>query len=70
MHVDSTDLTAREVDVARQLDSDKSVAEIADELSISFHTARTHVRSIYAKLGATSRTGAVRRARTLGLLDR
>jgi hypothetical protein len=41
--------------------------EIA-ELSVSVNTVSTHIRSIYAKLGADDRSAAVRRARELQLL--
>jgi ATP/maltotriose-dependent transcriptional regulator MalT len=39
------------------------------ELHISRHTVKSHVRRIYRKLDTTSRSGAVRTARELGLLD-
>jgi LuxR family transcriptional regulator, maltose regulon positive regulatory protein len=45
-----------------------STPEIARELSLSVHTVRTHVRHLFAKLGAHGRTEAVARARVLGLL--
>jgi len=45
-----------------------SAPEIARELSLSVHTVRTHVRHLFAKLGAHGRTEAVARARALGLL--
>jgi DNA-binding NarL/FixJ family response regulator len=41
---------------------------IADRLGISDHTAKFHINSIFAKLGATSRTEAVVRAVRAGLL--
>jgi LuxR family transcriptional regulator, maltose regulon positive regulatory protein len=41
--------------------------EIAAELSLSVNTVRTHMRHIYEKLGAHTRTEAVERARTVGL---
>ena len=63
-----TPLSQRELDVLAELDGDASISAIAQSLSISYHTARTHVRSIYTKLGVTSRAGAVRRARDAGLL--
>ena len=38
------------------------------QLSLSVHTVRTHMRHIFAKLGVHRRTEAVTRARALGLL--
>jgi LuxR family transcriptional regulator, maltose regulon positive regulatory protein len=43
--------------------------EIAAELFLSLHTIKTQARSIYRKLGASTRSQAVSRARELGLLD-
>jgi Bacterial regulatory proteins, luxR family/Cation transporter/ATPase, N-terminus len=42
--------------------------EIGNELHLSLHTVKTHMRYIYAKLGVHRRTEAVDRARELGLL--
>lgn len=38
------------------------------ELSVSTSTVKTHLRNLYAKLGAHRRAEAVRQARVLGLL--
>jgi LuxR family maltose regulon positive regulatory protein len=37
-------------------------------LYVSLNTLRTHTKRIFTKLGATTRAGAVRRAREHGLL--
>ena len=42
---------------------------IAGALSVSLNTVNTHLRNIYAKLGARDRTTAVARARELGLVS-
>ena len=42
--------------------------EIAADLFLSVNTVKTHMRSIYTKLGATERNEAVARAVELGLL--
>jgi DNA-binding CsgD family transcriptional regulator len=44
--------------------------EIADELYLSVNTVKTHLRTIYRKLGASNRAEAVALAETFGLLDR
>jgi LuxR family maltose regulon positive regulatory protein len=62
------ELSERELAVARLLPSELSQREIAAELYVSFNTVKTHVRSIFAKLGVSSRAEAVERARELGLL--
>lgn len=62
-------LTESELRVLRYLPTDLSTREIADELCLSVHTIKTHVKHLYAKLDAHSRREAVRRARELGLLS-
>jgi LuxR family transcriptional regulator, maltose regulon positive regulatory protein len=62
------ELTAREQAVLRLLPSGLSAREIGSELGISRDTIKTHTRSIYRKLGASSRRDAVGRARELELL--
>jgi LuxR family maltose regulon positive regulatory protein len=61
-------LSKSEIRVLRYMPTNLSAPEIARELSVSVHTVRTHVRHLFAKLGAHRRTEAVARARVLGLL--
>jgi ATP/maltotriose-dependent transcriptional regulator MalT len=61
-------LTAREQTVLGLLPTGLSAREIADELSISRDTVKTHTKRIYQKLGVSSRRSAVARGRELGLL--
>jgi LuxR family transcriptional regulator, maltose regulon positive regulatory protein len=61
-------LSQSEIRVLRYMPTNLSTPEIARELSLSVHTVRTHVRHLFAKLGAHGRTEAVARARALGLL--
>ncbi|MGA5900318.1 LuxR C-terminal-related transcriptional regulator [Streptomyces venetus] len=62
------ELSPTELRVLRYLPTNLSRPEIAGELSVSVNTVNTHVRNIYAKLQATDRSSAVRRARELQLL--
>ena len=52
----------------RYLPTHLSAPEVATELSVSTTTVKTHLRNLYAKLGAHSRAEAVERARARGLL--
>ncbi|MGY1710280.1 LuxR C-terminal-related transcriptional regulator [Geodermatophilus sp. SYSU D00758] len=61
-------LTERELAVLRLLPSQRSFEEIADDLTVSHSTAKTHVRAIYGKLGVNTRRDAVHRARRQGIL--
>jgi len=61
-------LTDSETRVLRYLPTHLTGHEIADELLLSVNTVGTHLRHLYAKLGAHSRHEAVDRARALGLL--
>jgi DNA-binding NarL/FixJ family response regulator len=58
-------LTDREVEVLALLDEGLRNADIAARLHLSEKTVGNHVSSILAKLGASSRLEAVRRARDL-----
>jgi LuxR family maltose regulon positive regulatory protein len=62
------ELTPREQAVLLLLPSGLSAREIGSELGVSHETIKTHTKSIYRKLGASSRRDAVARARELGLL--
>ena len=53
----------------RYLPTNLSRPQIATELSVSVNTVSTHIRNIYAKLGAADRSAAVHRARELRLLS-
>ena len=61
-------LTPRESEVLRMLDTGLGTDAIADHLAMGPSTAKWHVRNIYSKLGARNRTGALARARRLGLI--
>ena len=55
-------LTAREVEVLRLLATGLTDAQIAEQLVLSLHTVHAHLRTIYSKLGVTSRSAATRYA--------
>jgi LuxR family maltose regulon positive regulatory protein len=61
-------LSKSEIRVLRYLPTHLTAPEIAGELSVSTTTIKTHLRNLYAKLGAHSRAGAVESARAVGLL--
>jgi LuxR family maltose regulon positive regulatory protein len=57
------ELSAAERRILRLLASDLTLREIGQELYLSPNTVKTHTRSIYRKLGVSSRAEAVRTAR-------
>ena len=61
-------LSSRELEVLDLLAEGLSNKLIAHRLNISEHTVKTHVASIFAKLGASSRTEAVSQAIRRGLV--
>ena len=61
-------LTSRETEVLSMLAEGAGNREIAARLHISEHTAKFHVSSILAKLGAATRTEAVSRGYREGLI--
>jgi len=61
-------LTGRELDVLRLLDTGASNREIAKALFVTEATVKTHLVHVFEKLGADSRAKAVAIARESGLL--
>lgn len=64
----SVPLTDRERAVLRLLPTQRSIHEIAEDLTVSESTVKTHVRAIYGKLGVRSRRDAVAMAHRRGVL--
>jgi LuxR family transcriptional regulator, maltose regulon positive regulatory protein len=63
-------LTTAELRVLQFLPTHLSFPDIAERLYVSANTVKTHARSVYRKLDASSRGEAVACAREAGLLDR
>jgi LuxR family maltose regulon positive regulatory protein len=61
-------LTDRERELVSYLPSHLHLREIANAMYVSLNTVKTHLKNIYRKLGATSRSEAVSIARSHGLL--
>lgn len=66
--VEGEQLTLREVEILRLLARGKDTQAIADELTISSNTVRTHLQNVFGKLGAHSKLEAVSLANRRGLL--
>jgi DNA-binding NarL/FixJ family response regulator len=65
---DADALTQRELEILRLLARGLDTQAIADELTISSNTVRTHLQNVFAKLGAHSKLEAVTLAGKRGLL--
>ncbi len=61
-------LSGREQEVLELLAAGMANQKIAERLVVTVGTVKTHIKSIYGKLGVHSRTQAIVRARELGLL--
>lgn len=61
-------ISDRETDVLTLLAVGHSNQEIADQLYISSNTVKTHLKSLYPKLGVSRRGHAVKKARELRLV--
>lgn len=62
-------LTERELEVLKLIILGKSNTEIAKDLSISVHTAKAHVCSIFQKMDVEDRVQAAVKAIRSGLSD-
>ncbi|MDH3683127.1 MAG: LuxR C-terminal-related transcriptional regulator [Acidimicrobiia bacterium] len=61
-------LSPRELDIVRYLPTRMTNKQIASELYVSLNTVKSHLRSIYRKLGVTTRDDAIDQCRELDLL--
>jgi LuxR family transcriptional regulator, maltose regulon positive regulatory protein len=60
-------LSESELRVLRRLADGQSLREVANDLFLSLNTVKTHRRTIYRKLGASTREEALERAAELGV---
>lgn len=63
-------LTTREIAIVRHLADGYIYKEVAERLGISAHTVHSHIKKIYGKLQAASKSEAVKKAGDLGYLRR
>jgi DNA-binding NarL/FixJ family response regulator len=68
-HMSDEELTAREVEVLRQLGGGNRNRDIADLLFISEETVKVHIKHIMEKLGAKDRTQAIAIAVRRGIIQ-
>jgi LuxR family transcriptional regulator, maltose regulon positive regulatory protein len=62
-------LSARELEVLRLVAAGNSNRDISAQLFVTVDTVKKHLTHIFAKLGVSSRTQALARARALGLIS-
>jgi ATP/maltotriose-dependent transcriptional regulator MalT len=64
----SEGLTRREISILKRLETGLSNKEIAEAIFVSEGTLKWHLHNVYSKLNVKNRTGAMTRARVLGIL--
>ena len=62
------ELTPRELEVLSLVADGLRNKDIARELGVSEHTVKFHLAAVFGKLGASSRTEAVRRGLQFGII--
>jgi LuxR family maltose regulon positive regulatory protein len=62
------ELSTRELATLKLLADDLVNREIAEKLFISLNTVKTHLKNIFLKLQVDNRSGAVAKAKEMGLL--
>jgi ATP/maltotriose-dependent transcriptional regulator MalT len=62
------ELTKRELSILKRLETGLSNKEIAEAIFVSEGTLKWHLHNVYGKLNVKNRTGAMSRARALGIL--
>jgi LuxR family transcriptional regulator, maltose regulon positive regulatory protein len=62
------ELTKRELSILKRLETGLSNKEIAEAIFVSEGTLKWHLHNVYGKLDVKNRTGAMTRARALGIL--
>ncbi len=67
-NIDSSELTARELEVLRELTTGATNSEIAEHLSIDITTVKTHIRNMLQKTGYANRTMLAINARVCGIV--
>jgi DNA-binding NarL/FixJ family response regulator len=68
-HLSDEDLTAREIEVLRQIGGGNRNRDIAEKLFITEETVKVHIKHIMEKLGASDRTQAVAIGLRRGIIE-